>query len=176
MDTGTDDAKFLTPKAIEDSSYVKSADVTAAVADTSDTVSGKIEIATQAEIETATDVVRAITPGRAQFHPSSAKCWVKCGVAADILASYNIASLTDTGAGDVAVTIATDFSSAHWACVLTIERPNSTTTVTNAKKANIKAGTQTAGVVSLQCWDSTATNNVIEDPTTWHMVGFGDQI
>src|SRR5687767_3503642 len=34
----------------------------------SDTASGAIEIAIQSEMETATDVVRAVTPGRMQYH------------------------------------------------------------------------------------------------------------
>lgn len=106
----------------------------------------------------------------------AAKCWAKiAGDGTSILSSYNITSITDTGPGDLTITIATDFSSANWAALATVERINSTTTVTNSKKVNIKAGSQTAGAVALQCWDSTATNNVVEDPASWHFIGFGAQ-
>lgn len=59
LDTGTDDAKFATAKALKDSGYLSSmADVTAA----SDTVAGKVELATTAETDTGTDTGRAVTP------------------------------------------------------------------------------------------------------------------
>lgn len=106
----------------------------------------------------------------------AAKCWAKVsGDGTNILASFNITSITDTAPGDLTITIATDFSTANWSALATVERINSTTTVTNAKKVNIKAGTQAAGSIALQCWDSTATNNVVEDPANYHFVGFGVQ-
>lgn len=59
VDTGTDDAKYVTAKAMKDSGYLSSmADVTAA----SDTVAGKVELATIAETDTGTDSGRAVTP------------------------------------------------------------------------------------------------------------------
>lgn len=59
VDTGTDDAKFVTAKAMKDSGYLSSmTDVTAAT----DTAAGKVELATTAETTTGTDTGRAVTP------------------------------------------------------------------------------------------------------------------
>lgn len=59
IDTGTDDAKYATAKALKDSAYLSSmSDVVAA----SDTVAGKIEVATAAEINTGTDAGRSLSP------------------------------------------------------------------------------------------------------------------
>jgi hypothetical protein len=72
-------------------------------------------VATQSDQETATSTSTAVSPGRQHFHPSASKCWLKCDHAGNVNASYNITSITDTGPGVVTVTIATDFSSAHYA-------------------------------------------------------------
>jgi hypothetical protein len=78
------------------------------------TISGSV-VAAQADQETATSTTTVVTPGRQHFHPSASKCWLKCDHAGNVNASYNITSITDTGPGVVTVTIATDFSSAHYA-------------------------------------------------------------
>jgi hypothetical protein len=59
LDTGTDDAKFATAKALKDSGYLSGmSDISAA----SDSVAGKVELATVSETNTGTDTGRAITP------------------------------------------------------------------------------------------------------------------
>ena len=59
LDTGTDDAKFATAKALKDSGYLSGmGDISAA----SDSVAGKVELATVSETNTGTDTGRAITP------------------------------------------------------------------------------------------------------------------
>lgn len=59
VDTGTDNAKMVTAKAMKDSGYLSSmTDVMAA----SDTVAGKVELATIAETSTGTDTGRGVTP------------------------------------------------------------------------------------------------------------------
>ena len=59
IDTGTDDAKYATAKAMKDSGYLSGmGDVTAA----SDSAAGKVELATTAETDTGTDTGRAVTP------------------------------------------------------------------------------------------------------------------
>lgn len=75
------------------------------------------QMATQAELETATSNTKAVTAGRAQFHPSAAKCWGSTtGGGTPVLASpsYNVTSIADTAVGRLTVTIGTDFSSAQW--------------------------------------------------------------
>lgn len=77
-------------------------------------------IATQSDQETASSTSTVVSPGRQQYHPSALKFW--CALqqtgSQTILASYNVTSITDGGAGYTTVTIATDFSSANWAPML----------------------------------------------------------
>jgi hypothetical protein len=135
----------------------------------SDTQAGAIELAIQSEMETGTDVVRAVVPGRQHYHPSAAKCWVECGVAADVTVAYNVPSTADGGAGITTVTIGNDFSSANWACVVGAQGGG--TTVTLAKACSVY--TQAAGTVILSTYDFSATP-VLEDPVHFYMAGFGD--
>ena len=85
-----------------------------------------VTAATQADQETSTSTTTYVSPGRQQFHPASAKAWVKFTTVTttSILASYNITSLTDNGTGDTTITIATDFSSAHYAYAAMSEYDN----------------------------------------------------
>lgn len=89
---------------------------TALKQDASDTATGVLEIAVQSEMETATDVLRAVTPGRQHFHPSATKAWVRWnGSTSTILAGYNVSSITDNGTGDFTINFTTAFSSANYA-------------------------------------------------------------
>lgn len=140
----------------------------------SDTAAGLVEIADQAEMEAGTDTTRAVSPGRMQFHPSSAKAWLSCGVAADIQQSYNITSLTDTGTGIVTVTINVDFAAANYCVVNQVEKVNTTLGAVDARQSNLRNATRAVGSFALDCKDDTATTNVIKDPLTWHAACFGD--
>ena len=132
-------------------------------------------IATQAEMEAGTSTTVMVTPGRMQYHPGVAKFWLKAGVTGNILANYNVTSLTDTGTGVMAITIGTDFSSADWCCLVSIEATATTWAVANARECHIRNATLAAGTVSVDCIDKTATTNLVKDPTSWHVNGFGDQ-
>src|SRR3990167_7469819 len=70
--------------------------------------------AVQADQETGTSLVVPVVPGVQQFHPSTVKVWVEAQTDGGISVSYNVASLTDVGTGDVDVVIATDFSAAAY--------------------------------------------------------------
>jgi hypothetical protein len=80
------------------------------------TVTGNM-VATQSDQETGTSTTTVVSPGRQHFHPSAAKCWLKCDHNGNLTKNYNITSITDTGAGVVTVTIATDFGDADYAIV-----------------------------------------------------------
>lgn len=136
---------------------------------------GLVELADQAEMEAATDTTRAVTPAGFKWHPGAVKFWVKAGVTGNILASHNVTSLTDTGAGQVTVTIADDFSSVNWCAGVTVERAVTTLAVTDLKYCAVRSGGQAAGSLLAECWDGTATTAVQEDPTAWHIFGLGDQ-
>lgn len=77
--------------------------------------------ATQTQMETATSNVVTATPLNVNWHPGVAKAWVTfTGVAAAVItASWNVTSVTRNSTGDYTITIATDFSSANYACVAT---------------------------------------------------------
>lgn len=87
------------------------------VANASETVAGKIEIATSAEAIAGTDTARAITPARlrsALNAPGSApvfacRAWVNFNGTGtvSIRASGNVSSITDNGTGDYTVNFAT---------------------------------------------------------------------
>lgn len=90
----------------------------------SDTASGVIELAVQSEMETGTDVVRAVVPGRQHFHPGHPKFWgyvTWSGGTPTLQTSYNVTSITDTSVGVLTVTIANDFSTANWSTWASVE-------------------------------------------------------
>jgi hypothetical protein len=73
-------------------------------------------VATQAEMETATSVAKIVTPGRQHFHPLHPKAWVNfngTGTVA-IRADEGVASITDNGSGEYTVNPDTAFSSANY--------------------------------------------------------------
>lgn len=71
--------------------------------------------ASQTDQETATSLVKPVTPGTQQFHPSAPKAWVKWTAGGTtITASYNVDSITRHAAGDYTVTFGTDFSSGDY--------------------------------------------------------------
>lgn len=131
--------------------------------------------ADQAEMEAGTATDKFVTPQGVNWHPGANKFWVKCGVTANVLASWNVTSLTDNGTGDVTVTIATDFSSVNYCVSVNVEMTATTYGVANAREAHVRSGGQAAGTLRCDCIDNTATTNLIKDPTAWHISGLGDQ-
>lgn len=140
----------------------------------SDTLPGLIQIALQSDQETATSTILAVTPGRQHFHPSAAKFWCKAGVTGNNLASYNVTSIGDTGTGAMTVTIATDFSSANWCGVLSIENLDaSIDAAADGQICMLGLAGQAAGTYAAINKNEAGTASA--DPTTWHVIGFGDQ-
>lgn len=143
----------------------------------SDTVAGGIEIATEAEMETGTDTGRAVVPGRQHRHAGHPKFWALVsnpGGVPSLTSSYNVTSITDTAAGRLTVTIATDFSSADWCCV-----PSGDFDISGGFLfvVGVDSGSRAVGSVIIEC---VATNDagggvIAADPPAWHIVGYGDQ-
>lgn len=146
----------------------------AGLTNASDTVAGVIMTATQAEQEAGASLIKAVTPGRQHFHPSACKAWGKFGITGNILDSYNVTSIADTGTGIVTVTIANDFSTANWVCLVSVEAPATTWAVANTREPHIRFGSQTVTAIAFDCVDNTATTSLIKDPQTWHFAAFGD--
>jgi hypothetical protein len=76
-------------------------------------------IATQADMEAASSTTALVTAGRARFHPSASKAWVKfvprgTNGACTITASYNVASVDRTAAGAYTITFTTAMSSSNY--------------------------------------------------------------
>lgn len=141
-----------------------------------------LSAATQAEQETGTSTLVAVTPGRQHFHPSAAKFWARCAGAGTLTESFNMTSVTDTGVGNLDGTIATDFSTATWcliASIVTDVLDQSASGDFKNKVINIDA--QAAGTFSIVCgwWtiSTTAANTDVSasDPISYNIAGFGDQ-
>lgn len=138
-----------------------------------------LPVATQAQMEAAADLISVVTPGRMRFHPGVAKfVAMTTGTATPALQtppSYNVTSITDNGVGDLTVTLTTAFSSVNWCCLSDCEPISVTfTAIANVMRSNIRFGGIAAGSIRLTSLDWSATTNVIRDPITWHVAGFGD--
>jgi hypothetical protein len=75
-------------------------------------------VATQSDMETATDTAKIVTPGRAQYHPGVAKAWASItfsGGTPSLAASYNVSSVTDNASGTTTINFTTAFSAATYA-------------------------------------------------------------
>jgi hypothetical protein len=71
------------------------------------------------------------------------------------------------------VTIATDFSSANWCAIVHVENTDASIDAdADVQTAMVALAGQAAGTLKMICGDS---NGTIEEPTSWYMVGFGDQ-
>jgi hypothetical protein len=127
------------------------------------------DVATQADQETGTSLVKFVSPGRQQSHLSALKAFgFTTGAGTPVLHanSYNITSITDTATGRLTVTIATDFSSANWA---------GTVTCTCATNANRMASmvSKAAGTVILE--SSSAATTLADPGVGWDWAFYGDQ-
>ena len=89
-----------------------------------DTVSGVVELATNAEVQTGTDTTRAITPAslRAGFNATgtapvyACRAWVNFnGTTGTIRSSGNVTSVTRNGAGDYTINFTTALQDANYA-------------------------------------------------------------
>jgi hypothetical protein len=82
--------------------------------------------ASQAEQEAGTATNRYVSPANQHFHPSAVKVWGTAGITGNLLASYNVTSVTDTGTGALTVTIANGFSSVNYSITAAIEFTSTT--------------------------------------------------
>jgi len=141
------------------------------------TTTGTITVtaAVQSDQETGTSNTVAVTPGTQHFHPSAAKVWGNLGVTGTANQSFGISSLTDTGTGDVQVNFSTNFSAGTYCAQGNAQRQLTNGAVASAREVSVKSGTIAVGSVSFQCWDKTTSTNLAKDPTTWHIMCFGDQ-
>jgi len=124
------------------------------------------QAASQAQMEAASSTTQFATAGNTNWHPGVAKFWLTCDALGTINVSHNMTSITDNGAGDLTVTIATDFSSVNYPVLAT---PYSD--VALYIFIDKDPTTQAAGAFRATCYNGAAA----ADPTSWYFVGFGDQ-
>jgi hypothetical protein len=128
-------------------------------------------------METGTRTTTIVTPGRQQFHPGHPKCWayITGGGTPVLTSSYNITSITDNGVGDCIVTIATDFSSANWCGVATVDNDNADLATGEAAGAFLVS--KAAGSVHVvgEDGDEDGASSDLADWIACNFVGFGDQ-
>lgn len=136
--------------------------------DASDTVKGKIEIAVQSEMETASSTTLAVTPGRVKYSPFASKAWSKfAGQGSDgactVNANAGVSGVERLSSGNYRITWSTAFSSANYAVVAT-----SYGTPTGIVASIVDQAT-THVDIQLQNLSGTLVN-----PTSVHVVAFGD--
>lgn len=127
-------------------------------------------IATQADQEAASSLLKTVSPGRQQYHPSAAKAWVHFDAAGNLTASYNMTSVTDSGTGNFSPVWATDFSSTAYCVVATSKVDVSgitTNLIATVSTTNFGAGGCNVTFVDI--------NVVLRDPTHGEVIAFGDQ-
>jgi hypothetical protein len=127
----------------------------------SDTAAGVVEAAVQSEMEAGTSTTLAVTPGRQHFHPSAAKGWVRAGVSGNILASYNVGAVTDTGTGQATISWDTDLSADG----------STQATIQGGAPRIATIGSIAAGAVRIDCYNIAGA---LVDPTEYHVAVFGD--
>jgi hypothetical protein len=138
------------------------------------TIASGLAAATQAQTETATSNTVAVTPLSTNWHPGVAKAWiVAAGDGSSILASHNITSITDTGSGELTVTIGTDFSSTNYVVVATAGKANSSSTGQTVNYCGNGSGTLFAGVFILA--NMNIYNGSLGDPSVYYAACYGDQ-
>lgn len=76
-------------------------------------------IASQAQMETGTSIVTAVSPGRQQYHVSSPKLWASLNGtgAIALINSYNVTAAVDNGTGDYSFTVDIDFNDALYTVI-----------------------------------------------------------
>lgn len=113
-------------------------------------------------LATATSVAAALAA-----HAGVAKAWAYVTVSAGTptlqAGSLNITSITDTGTGELTITIATDFASANWSSLVTIEDGDPAYGHTESKAA---------GSVLVTARDD---GGLVADPSAYNFAGFGAQ-
>lgn len=126
-------------------------------------------VATQAQMEAASNIAAAVTPGRTQYHPGVAKGWAKIDGSSGtpaISVGHNAGAVVDINTGHYKIEWTTDFSSANHADIAVAYRDGT-------------GGTQIVAQVLSQ--DATSTTVYLTDAATSpidgivYVAAFGDQ-
>src|SRR5262245_18810246 len=131
-------------------------------------------VATQSEQETGSATDKLVTSGRQHFHPSAAKAWGQItysGGTPSLVASYNIASIVDSGTGLVSITFANAMSSNNYVVMGTL------TGVLGTLIKSLHVISKSTGSMNIQTYGASASNNVImaQEDVPFDFAVFGDQ-
>lgn len=122
------------------------------------------QFAASADVQAASSLTSVVSPGVQQYHPSAAKAWAMAGFSGSVTVSYNMASVTDNGAGDQTYNFTTAFSSANFAVAATAKQ--------TAAFRSCRIGSQGTGSVQVITSDQTPSN---QDATASFIACFGGQ-
>jgi len=127
-------------------------------------------VASQSDMETATDTGKAVTAGRTQYHPGVAKVWLNAKGTTTIATngSYNC-TFARNGTGDYTITIGTDFSGTGYSCLITGDISIATT---NNAMPHANEVSKSAGALTFY------THNSVGTQVDWEVINcvmFGDQ-
>lgn len=132
--------------------------------------------ASQSEMETATADDKYVTPLSANWHPGSTKCWGKAnGAGTSLVVNWNTSGISDTATGRLGVTIGTDFSSANYSIVASLERSVTALTATGVEDHAIRNASPAAGSFEIESYDQTAILFAAQDPANYFWACHGDQ-
>lgn len=83
-------------------------------------VAGVVELATGAEVQTASDTTRPVTPGLQRLHPAHPKAWATITLSGGtpiLTADYGVASVSDLGIGRYRVTLDEAMADTNYAVI-----------------------------------------------------------
>jgi hypothetical protein len=142
--------------------YFPAADTFALVAGGASTISSA---ATAVNINVNCNVIGDLAVTGTLTAATAAKCWAYVtlsGSTPTLEVSNNITSITDTGVGELTLTIEADFSSVNWVSVAT----------TNTFHVGSSSVNKAAGSAKLLAWNELHNSS---DPSSYNFVGFGAQ-
>lgn len=132
--------------------------------------------ASQAEMEAGTATDRFVTPQGVNWHPGATKAWGKAvGAGTSLTVNWNVSGISDTGTGRLGVTIGTDFSSANYSIVASLERTVTSLTATGVEDHAIRNASPAAGSFEIESYDQTAILFAAQDPANYFWQCCGDQ-
>lgn len=131
-------------------------------------------VASQAEMETGTSLVKMVVPGVQKYHQSAAKGWgfydQSSGTASLSSPNFNVSSITDGAAGVGTINWTTSFSSAVYVCV-TFARSTILNSTNIAGQNTSQSKSASAQPLTIR---TTSTDNA-QDSAEVCFAAFGDQ-
>lgn len=130
-----------------------------------------IAVASQSDMEAASNNTSTVTPLAMNWHPGVAKAWgsvAYSGGTPTLSTNHNITSISDDGTGNLGVTIATDFSTANYVVVASADYDGSGGT----QPTTVSVRSRAAGTFTLRMDNDAGTD---QDPGFLTFACFGDQ-